>query len=252
MSMNLDGKKTSLKEEAEIYKKRTDKESEHDKLKKMNGRQKASYFATYYLPVLLIIAAVAAVVCYLLWADVINKRDIVLRCAIINEPIPDSILTEFSDNFTTSIGENPDKITSSFYIYYTRSDIAAETGANAANDLSEITSRIVAADLGCMIAGEADGKNYRDNGFFLKLDDFLSKEEYTALKDYLYTCPDGEKISAGSYGIYLDQSPVYQELVKELPSPIEKPIFSIITNSDETSREYARKLIHYFFPDILN
>lgn len=249
MALNLNGKKTSLKEEAEIYKKRSDRETEHEKLKKMDGRQKLSYFTSYYLPILLIALAVAAIAGYLFWSDVLNKRDILIRCAVINEPIPDSTLTEFGDNFVASVGEDPDKKAASFYVYYTRSDIASETGANPANDLSEITSRIVAADLGCMIADEPDGKNYLDNGFFLNMKDFLSKEEYDALEDCLYIVADGEKIKAGAYGIYLESSSVYQGLIRDLPASDSNPVFSVITNSENESRDYAKKLIHYLFPD---
>jgi hypothetical protein len=250
MAINLNGKKTSLEEEADIYQKRSDKESEREKIKKMNGKEKRSYFAAYYLPKLLIILAVLSVVFYLLWADVINKRDIILRCAVLNESITDSALTEFGDSFVTSIGENPDKTAASFYAYYTRSDLAAEFGGNAANDLSEITSRIAACDLGCMIASEEDGKNYLDNGFFLELKDFLTEEEYSSLSSAMYTAPDGEEIKAGAYGIRLDDSPVYQALVKDSKTKIEHPVFSIITNADDETKEYARKLIHYVFPDI--
>jgi hypothetical protein len=249
MAMNLNGKKTSLKEEADIYKKRDEKESEQGKWKKMNGREKRSYFATYYLPKLLIFLAVFAVVFYLLWNDVINKRNLVLRCAILNENITDSSLTELGDTFLTSIGEDPEDTAASFYVYYTRSDIAAETGGNAANDLTEITSRIAAADLGCMIAGEEDGENYLDNGFFVRLEDFLTEQEVSTLSDCLYTVGDGENIRAGSYGIYLDQSTVWQTLVKDCKTTVEHPVLSIISNTDDSTKEYVRKLIHYFFPE---
>lgn len=249
MAINLKGKKTSLQENAEIYKKRLDEESEKDKLKKMNGRQKLSYFATYYLPKLLVAAAAAALICFLLWSDVINKRTLVLRCAILNEAVLDSTLTEFADTFLSSIGEDPDKTAASFYVYYTHSDIAVEIGANAAEDLTEISSRIVAADLGCMIANEEDGKNYLDSGFFLDLGDFLTEQEYKALKPYLFHAQKGEKIPEGDYGIYLDKSPVYQSLIKDIKTPVKSPFLSIISNSDESSKDYARKLIHYLFPD---
>lgn len=248
MAINLNGKKTSLKEEAEIYKKRADEQPEREKLKHMNAKEKASYFAAYYLPKLLVLVAVVAVAGFLLWSDVLNKRDVVLRCAILNETFTDEALTEFSDQFMASIGEDPDKTTSSFYVYLTRSDIAAENGGNAAGDLSEVTSRIVAADLSCMIASEADGKNYLDNGFFLKMEDFLTEEEYESLKDSLFTAEKGEKITSGSYGIYLDKSPVYQSLPRNTKKSSGRPVLSIITNADDQGKEYARKLIHYLFP----
>lgn len=250
MAINLKGKKTSLKENAEIYQKRTDEESEREKLRKMNGKQKLSYFNTYYLPGLLAVAAAAAVICFLLWSDVFHKRTMVLRCAILNEAVMDSELTEFSDTFISSIGENPEKTTASFYVYYTHSDFAAEIGANAAEDLTEISSRIVAADLSCMIANEEDGKNYLDGGFFLELGSFLTEQEYKALEPYLYHVQKGEKITEGDYGIYLSKSPVYQELVKDIKNPVKDPILSIISNAEESSKEYVRKLIYYLFPDI--
>jgi hypothetical protein len=250
MAINLNGKKTSLQEEADIYKKREEKETELNKLKKMNGKEKRSYLAAYYLPKILIFLAVFAVIFYLIWSDVINKRDLALRCAVLNERVTDSALTEFGDSFLTSIGEDTDKTAASFYVYYTRSDIAAEAGGNAANDLTEITSRIAASDLGCMIASEEDGKNYLDNGFFLRLEDFLSQEDMSALSSSMYTVSNEADITDGSYGIYLDNSPVWQALVKDSQSTIEHPIFSIITNADDTTKEYARKLIHYFFPDL--
>lgn len=249
MALNIDGKKTSLNEEADIHQKREDEKSERKKLKEMNGRQKLSYFNTYYLPFLCVVLAIGAVALFLFWADVINKRDVILRCAVINEPVLDASLEEFSDNFILSLKENPEDVTASFYVYYTRSDLAAEIGGNAANDLSEITSRIVAADLGCMIAGQEDGKTYLDHGFFVNLEEFLTPEEYKKLKPYLFHAEAGEKHKAGSYGIYLSKSPVYQELTKELASPVKDPVFSIITNAEDADKEYARKLIYYFFPD---
>lgn len=174
MAINLNGKKTSLKEDASIYEKRPEHSSEKEKLKSMNGRQKRSYFATYYLPPILVVLAVVAVIGYIVWTDFINKSNIYFRCAVLNESLTDSSLTEFSDSFTKSIGMDEEKNKASFYVYYTRSDLASEIGANAARDQSEITSRIVASNLGGMIADEKDGLSYYDSGFFLKLNDFLS------------------------------------------------------------------------------
>lgn len=250
MAINLNGKKTSLKEDASIYKKRLEHSSEKEKLKNMNGKQKRSYFATYYLPPLFIALAVIAVIGYIIWTDFINKSNIYFRCAVLNESLTDASLTEFSDNFTKHIGMDADKNKTSFYVYYTRSDLASEIGANAARDKSEITSRIVASNLGGMIADEKDGFEYYDGGFFLKLNDFLSREEYEKLKEYLYI-PESEKNQEhAAYGLYLDKSPVYRSLFKEQKARVERPIFSIITNSEKESKEYAKKLIYYYFPNV--
>lgn len=252
MAINLNGKKTSLKEDASIYEKRPEHSSEKEKLKSMNGRQKRSYFATYYLPPILVVLAVVAVIGYIVWTDFINKSNIYFRCAVLNESLTDSSLTEFSDSFTKSIGMDEEKNKASFYVYYTRSDLASEIGANAARDQSEITSRIVASNLGGMIADEKDGLSYYDSGFFLKLNDFLSAEEYKKLEKYLYIPVNEKNKEHAAYGVYLDKSPVYHALFKDQKARIERPIFSIITNADEESKAYAKKLIYYYFPDIFD
>ena len=130
----------------------------------MTGKQKRDFFKTYYLPKLLVILAVAGVVFYIVWVDFINKSHIYMRCAILNESITDSTLTEFSDRFTDSLKMNYKKNRASFYMYYTRSDVAREMGADTGSDLSEISSRLVANSLDCMIASYEDVENIlKDN-----------------------------------------------------------------------------------------
>ena len=164
MALNTKGKKTSLTEEASIYQKRQDDLSDKERIKNMTGKQKRDFFKTYYLPKLLVILAVAGVVFYIVWVDFINKSHIYMRCAILNESITDSILTEFSDRFTDSMKMDYKKNRASFYMYYTRSDVAREMGADTGSDLSEISSRLVANSLDCMIASYEDVENIlKDN-----------------------------------------------------------------------------------------
>lgn len=252
MAVNLKGKKTSLDESALIYSKRDNRLSEKQKWKNMSPREKCSYFSAYYLPKLLIIVAVAALAGYILWTDFINKTNIYFRCAVINEGILDSSFEKLDDEFTASLGLDADKNSASFYCYYTKMDTASQIGANAAGDISEITSRIVANMLGGIIADENDGKQYREHGFFLDLKQFLTEDEYTALKPYLYFA-DTEDGGSAAYGVYLSESPVYQALHsgQSAVASIEKPIFSIVTNSDDESKAYAKKLLFYFFPDVI-
>ena len=164
MALNTKGKKTSLTEEASIYQKRQDDLSDKERIKNMTGKQKRDFFRTYYLPKLLVILAVAGVVFYIVWVDFINKSHIYMRCAILNESITDSTLTEFSDRFTDSMKMDYKKNRASFYMYYTRSDVAREMGADTGSDLSEISSRLVANSLDCMIASYEDVENIlKDN-----------------------------------------------------------------------------------------
>lgn len=246
MAVNLKGKKTSLKEEASIYQKRQDDLPERERLRNMTGKEKREHFKTYYLPKLFIILAVAAIAFYIIWVDFINKSHIYLHCAILNESISDGVLTELSDNFTESIGMNSGKNKTSFYLYYTRPDAAMEMGADAGRDLSEISSRLVASSLDCMIASEEDVKDsYMKNGFMLPLDELLTKDELVRLEPYLYRTDsrDGQV-----YGIHLKQCTAYQSLFSDRTPMVEDPVFFVITNASEEEKQYARKLINYLYP----
>lgn len=246
MAVNLKWKKTSLKEEASIYQKRQDDLPERERLRHMTGKEKWEHFKTYYLPKLFIILAVAAIVFYIIWVDFINKSHIYLHCAILNESISDGVLTELSDNFTESIGMNSSKNKTSFYLYYTRPDAAMEMGADAGRDLSEISSRLVASSLDCMIASEEDVKDsYMKNGFMLPLDELLTKDELVRLEPYLYRTDsrDGQV-----YGIHLKQCTAYQSLFSDRTPMVDDPVFFVITNASEEGKQYARKLINYLYP----
>lgn len=246
MAVNLKGKKTSLKEEASIYQKRQDDLPERERLRHMTGKEKREHFKTYYLPKLFIILAVAAIVFYIIWVDFINKSHIYLHCAILNESISDGVLTELSDNLTESIGMNSGKNKTSFYLYYTRPDAAMEMGADAGRDLSEISSRLVASSLDCMIASEEDVKDsYMKNGFMLPLDKLLTKDELVRLEPYLYRTDsrDGQV-----YGIHLKQCTAYQSLFSDRTPMVDDPVIFVITNASDEGKQYARKLINYLFP----
>lgn len=244
MALNIKGKKTSLEEEATIYQKRQDDLPERERLKQMSGKEKRQHFMTYYLPTLLIILAVSGVIFYIVWVDFINKPNIYIRCAILNESITDGDLTRLSDRFTESMGMDSEKNKASFYLYYTRSDVAMDMGADTGSDLSEISSRLVASSLDCMIASEEDVKDtYMKNGFMMDLDELLTKEELAKLEDDLY-----KKNKKGPvYGIHLQNSPAYQSLFSDRKPLTEDPILFVITNATEDGKQYARQLIRYLF-----
>ena len=249
MALNTKGKKTSLTEEASIYQKRQDDLSDKERMKNMTGKQKRDFFKTYYLPKLLVILAVAGVVFYIVWVDFINKSHIYLRCAILNESITDSTLTEFSDRFTDSMKMDYKKNRASFYMYYTRSDVAREMGADTGSDLSEISSRLVANSLDCMIASYEDVENiYLKNGFIMNLNDFLSKKEKEALKPYFVTQKDEtDKV----IGISLKDCKKYQTLFTGRTPITKEPVLYVITNATDEGKNYVKQLIHYLYSDEL-
>ena len=249
MALNTKGKKTSLTEEASIYQKRQDDLSDKERIKNMTGKQKRDFFKTYYLPKLLVILAVAGVVFYIVWVDFINKSHIYLRCAILNESITDSTLTEFSDRFTDSMKMDYKKNRASFYMYYTRSDVAREMGADTGSDLSEISSRLVANSLDCMIASYEDVENiYLKNGFIINLNNFLSENEKKALKPYFVTKKnEADKV----IGISLKDCKKYRTLFTGRTPITEEPVLYVITNATNEGKNYVKQLIHYLYSDEL-
>ena len=249
MALNTKGKKTSLTEEASIYQKRQDDLSDKERIKNMTGKQKRDFFKTYYLPKLLVILAVAGVVFYIVWVDFINKSHIYMRCAILNESITDSTLTEFSDRFTDSMKMDYKKNRASFYMYYTRSDVAREMGADTGSDLSEISSRLVANSSDCMIASYEDVENiYLKNGFIMNLNDFLSEKEKKALKPYLVTKKnEADKV----IGISLKDCKKYRTLFTGRTPITEEPVLYVITNATDEGKNYVKQLIHYLYSDEL-
>lgn len=249
MALNTKGKKTSLTEEASIYQKRQDDLSDKERIKNITGKQKRDFFKTYYLPKLLVILAVAGVVFYIVWVDFINKSHIYLRCAILNESITDSTLTEFSDRFTDSMKMDYKKNRASFYMYYTRSDVAREMGADTGSDLSEISSRLVANSLDCMIASYEDVENiYLKNGFIMNLNNFLSENEKKALKPYFVTKKnEADKV----IGISLKDCKKYRTLFTGRTPITEEPVLYVITNATNEGKNYVKQLIHYLYSDEL-
>ena len=239
MALNTKGKKTSLTEEASIYQKRQDDLSDKERIKNMTGKQKRDFFKTYYLPKLLVILAVAGVVFYIVWVDFINKSHIYLRCAILNESITDSTLTEFSDRFTDSMKMDYKKNRASFYMYYTRSDVAREMGADTGSDLSEISSRLVANSLDCMIASYEDVENiYLKNGFIMNLNNFLSENEKKALKPYFVTKKnEADKV----IGISLKDCKKYRTLFTGRTPITEEPVLYVITNATNEGKNYVKR-----------
>ena len=252
MAIDLKGKKTSLEEQASIYAKRDDNQSEKERFRNMSFRERWIHFTTYYLSKLLIILGILSVIFYIVWVDFINKADIYMRCAILNESVSDGSLTKLSDEFTQSLHMDIKKNKSSFYVYYTRPDISRDLGVDPGKDLSEISSRLVANMLDSMIANPEDVEDtYLKNGFIMDLSSFLSKEEYDKLKDFFYI-PDTKSYHNGkAYGIHLSKSSVYQSLFSGQEPLQKEPTLYVITNATPEGKAYVKNFIYFLFPEIL-
>jgi len=126
---------------------------------------------------------------------------------------------------------------------------AREMGADTGSDLSEISSRLVANSLDCMIASYEDVENiYLKNGFIMNLNNFLSKKEKKALKPYFVTQKDeADKV----IGISLKDCKKYRTLFTGRTPITKEPVLYVITNATDEGKNYVKQLIHYLYSDEL-
>lgn len=249
MAINMKNKKTSLDEGAYIYEQRHEDDiSEKERFRKMNKQERRAHFFEYYSKPLIISIIIIGIVGYLIWHDFIARKNIIYRCAVMNETILTENLTEFNQDFTKFCQLDPKKNESAFNTYFTN-ELASQVGTTTVSDLQSIASQIYAGTLDGMIADELTFGNYLDNRFFTSMEDYLTTEEYEKLKPYLYVPEHKDNKKKKAYGIYLDQSPVYQKLIDDGNKNVKKPIFGILFNSKESER--SRDVLYYLFPDIL-
>lgn len=248
MALNVKGKKTSLDEQASIYEKRDETESEKSKWGRMDRKQRITHFKTYYLRPLIIGILVLCVVGFFIYKDVIMKKDIIYQCAIINEQAFDIPLTEFGERYVTYLGMDPDKQLSSFHLFFTDPELAKEVGATASSDQTQVSTMIYAGKLDSIIAGQADYDMYVQNGLFMDLSELLSEEELEVIRDRLYMPVIPDKEAGRPYGVYLDQSQVYGAIFQDGGGIVEKPIFGVVFNSEK--KEESRQFLYYVFPEL--
>lgn len=248
MAQNVKYKKSSLDEDASIYAKRDERESEKSRWRKMDRRQKWIHFKTYYLRLVLIGCLVLAVAGFFFYHDVIKKSDVVYQCALVNEIATDIPISMFADGFMQSMDMDPERYHASFYMYYTNTELAQEVGAAVSSDLTRLSSMIFAANLDTMIAGQEDFDGYMENGCFTDLTSYLTEAEMAQLQDRLYIPDVPDNPEGHPYGIFIEENDVYQQIFEGGGGIVEKPILGIIFNSE--NKEMTRELLRYLFPSL--
>ena len=236
-------KKTSLGEGASIYQKRDESESEKSKWRRMNRAQKWDHFKTYYLRLTILGCCVLALVGFFIYQDVFHKTNVVYQCALVNEKATEIPMSMFADGFMRSMDMDPSQNKASFYLYYTNQELAQEVGAVVSSDLTRLSSMIYASKLDAMIAGQEDFDGYMANKCFTDLTEFLTEEEKNEFADRFYVPAVPENAEGHAYGVYVDQSSVYQQIFEGGGGIVEKPILGIVFNSE--NKEMSRKFLHY-------
>ena len=82
----------------------------------------------------------------------------------------------------------------------------------------------------------------------MDLNEFLSEEELKAIEPYLYIPDDEKNTQKHAYGVYLEKSERYNSIFQGGGGVVQKPIYGIITNSENTDR--GRYFLYYLFPEL--
>lgn len=213
-------KKTVLGDDSIFYNRKTP-EQEKEQLRGLPLKKKLAYIKDYYLKAAIIIGICVAVIGYFIFMVVRPKDDILLRVIAINDYFTEENTQTIIDDFGKTINYNPDK-----------EDIQIEDeyliDPNRITELPDtITTFALAGTLDIIIADEEVFTLYAKDGFFVNLEEVLSKEDMATLKeDLFYTKrnpmaaedidpdnpPTDVDTSEHAYGVCLDDSVPYTNI----------------------------------------
>lgn len=232
-------KDTTLDDDASIYKPREEK-SEKQKLKDMTGKEKLEYFKNYYLGKTVIVLLALAFTGYLIYSIVGPKANTVLYGAIINYAISEETATSLQDEMADYLGLDTTKenvIIDSTYYFGTGDEVSQYTISSK----EKLLILVQATELDFIIAPESMMEFYASGGYFAKITDVLPTDLCNKLKDSMYTATTKEDNVTSSYGIYLDNSNLYDQGT----SFTDRPVLGIVINS--SNKDNAVEFIRYIF-----
>lgn len=219
-------KNTVLNDEAYIYNHRND-ETEGDKWKKMNGRQKLAYFNDYYRNKIIIILITVGILVSFFHTILSPRPEVVVSIAVVNDYWDESGLTKLSEDLSKHLelkdGEKKLQIDDSYFL--------KESGlGNEVANTQRLVAKIAAGDINIIIADKNKFDEFAMNETFLKISEVVSQDD-----SY------NDRLVSGGYGISLKGS----ELLKELGSYQEEMILGILSNANNEDYEYLSKVIKY-------
>lgn len=219
-------KNTVLNDEAYIYNHRND-ESEGDKWKKMNVRQKLAYFNDYYRNKIIIILITVGILVSFFHTILSPRPEVVVSIAVVNDYWDEGGLTKLSEDLSKYLelkdGEKKLQIDDSYFL--------KESGlGNEVANTQRLVAKIAAGDINIIIADKNKFDEFAMNETFLKISEVVSQDD-----SY------NDRLMSGGYGISLKGS----ELLKELGSHQEEMILGILSNANNKDYEYLSKVIKY-------
>ncbi len=241
-------KDTRLDDSAEIYKKRSDKPERH-KLKELHGKEKLQYFSDYYLKIVLVAVLVIALSIYFIYSVWIAQRvETILNVAIADYVFSSEALEDASNRFGEYIKIDSESqkvlLDNSYYI-----------SVGDYSSTQKLSTYILVGEVDIIITKESIFQSYVLNGSLSSLTDTLPTDLYSTLSDHFYYGRIREnpeetlETATGSletYGIYLDQCPMFQSQ----STPEDRPVLGIVATGKhiENSFDFIRFLFQEYQP----
>lgn len=232
-------KESVLDDSAVIYQKR-DKQSEKEKFKSMNGKQKLEYFNNYYRNKLIIGIAIVAFLIYLFYTMLSPRPVTELFVAVINNGISSTDVETIKTDFGEILGVEPDSqgliIDNTFYTS-TYGEMSELTLANE----QKLATYIFSGEIDIIVAPESDFENYAYYGNFIKLSDILPSDLITTLAPKFVDAELEDTKETSAYGIALNDVVVYDSSNQQ----IKNPVLGIVANTK--NKENCVEFIKYLF-----
>lgn len=229
-------KQTKLGDDAYFYQTHK-KQTEKEKLREMNFKGKVNYLLEYYKLHALAIVIVIALIIYFIYT--LFNPTVVPRfyAAMINNTIDNTVLKQYSDDFSEKLSLNPKRET---VLFNTNFSFGTDDSYSASMKTALI-AYIQAKEVDVIIAPEAIFYEYAYSGIFRELSDQLPTDIYSSLTDKFYLSDTEENKEKKVYGIYVTDTKLY----KDHSLSTEPYILGILANSPNT--ENTIKFIRYLF-----
>lgn len=218
--------------------------TERQKFRELPGiSKKLRYIWDYYrywilIPILVIAA------CWSIGSNIYNnlKYDQIFYCAVLNNALPDEIVTPLTEDFAAYYGLDPESETMLIDTSYVTTDPDPQIVYAASQ---KINAMISTRDVE-IIMGEGDEvETFASEGLFYDLSEILPAETYHALSEYMieYTYNDTYDNTSETAPFIMDLS--QSELAKNGILSAQNPMAGIVINSDNP--DVAVKFIEYIF-----
>ena len=174
---NDKSKKTTLDDNAAIYKKR-EEVSTKARFKELQGKERWQFFFDYILGKILGAAAIIGIIIWVLWSVFSPKPEVMMHIGVLDNPLSEesqNILTStLTDAFVTDSETQTVTLDTDFYV-----------STDSYNSRTKLITLIGAADLDALIMPEAELVGYSTSGIYEDLSTVVSSELLEASSDRL-------------------------------------------------------------------